>query len=56
MSHIDLLPHIRNLSGADKFQMMQFFRNELAKQEEIVRGNEVAKIIGSVDTYNRTPE
>jgi hypothetical protein len=31
MSHLDLLPHIRHLSGADNFQMMQFLRDKLAK-------------------------
>jgi hypothetical protein len=31
MSHLELLPHIRHLSGADKFQMMQFLRDKLAK-------------------------
>ncbi|WP_445245876.1 hypothetical protein [Microcoleus sp. OTE_8_concoct_300] len=56
MSHLELLPHIRHLSGADKFQMMQFLRDELPKQEGIVMGNEAAEIMYSVHTYNSAAE
>jgi hypothetical protein len=50
MSNPELLEQLRQLSRADKFQVIEFLTAELAKEEGIVFGNEAAEIIGAVHT------
>lgn len=50
MSNPELLAQLRQLSRAEKFQVIQFLTAELAKEEGIVSGNEAAEIIGGVHT------
>jgi hypothetical protein len=45
ISNLELLDKLRQLSPADKFQIMQFLMAELAKEEGIIRGNEAAEIM-----------
>jgi hypothetical protein len=52
MSNPELFAQLRQLSRAEKFQMMLFLTAELAKEEEIILGNEAAEIIGAVHTSN----
>jgi len=56
MSNPELLAQLRQLSRADKFQLMQFLIAELAKEEGIVIGNEAAEIMYSVHTSNSAAE
>ncbi len=57
MSNPELLAQLRQLSRAEKFQIMQFLIAELAKEEEgIVMGNESAEIMYSVHTSNSAAE
>jgi hypothetical protein len=56
MSNPELLAQLRQLSRADKFQLMQFLIAELAKEEGIVIGNEAAEIMYSVPTSNSAAE
>jgi hypothetical protein len=56
MSNPELLAQLRQLSRADKFQMMQFLTAELSKEEGIILGNEAAEIIGAVHTSNGAAE
>ncbi|MEG4585036.1 hypothetical protein QUA54_07270 [Microcoleus sp. MOSTC5] len=56
MSNLELLAQLRQLSRAEKFQMMLFLIAELAKEEGIVMGNESAEIIYSVHTSNSAAE
>ncbi|MFB2896425.1 hypothetical protein ACE1CI_26235 [Aerosakkonemataceae cyanobacterium BLCC-F50] len=56
MSNPELLAQLRQLSRAEKFQMMQFLTAELAKEEGILLGNEAAEIIGAVHTSNSAAE
>jgi len=50
MSNPELLEQLRQLSRADKFELIQFLTAELAKEEGIVLGNEAAEIIGAAHT------
>lgn len=56
MSNIELLAQLRQLSRAEKFQIMQSLIAELAKKEGIVMGNEAAEIMYSVHTSNSAAE
>lgn len=56
MSNPELLDQLRQLSCAEKFQMMQFLMAELAKEEGIVMGDEAAEIMYSVHTSNSAAE
>jgi hypothetical protein len=56
MSNPELLAQLRQLSRAEKFQIMQFLIAELAKEEGIVMGNEAAEIMYSVHTSNSAAE
>ncbi|MEG3895951.1 MULTISPECIES: hypothetical protein [unclassified Microcoleus] len=56
MSNLELLAQVRQLSRAEKFQMMLFLIAELAKEEGILMGNESAEIIYSVHTSNSAAE
>jgi hypothetical protein len=56
MSNLELLAQVRQLSRAEKFQMMLLLIAELAKKEAIVMGNESAEIIYSVHTSNSAAE
>ncbi|MEG4800350.1 hypothetical protein QUB63_06825 [Microcoleus sp. ARI1-B5] len=56
MSNLELLDQLLQLSRAEKFQMMLFLIAELAKEEEIVMGNESAEIMYSVHTSNSAAE
>ncbi len=56
MSNAELLAQLRQLSRAQKFQIMQFLIAELAKEEEIVMGDEAAEIMYSVHTSNSAAE
>jgi len=56
MSNFEVLAQLRQLSGAEKFQMMQFFMAELGKEEGRVMGNEAAEIMCLVHTYNSAAE
>ena len=52
MSNLELLAQLRQLSRAEKFQIMHFLIAELAKEEGIVMGNETAEIMYSMHTSN----
>ncbi|MEG3861533.1 hypothetical protein [Microcoleus sp. herbarium12] len=52
MSNLELLAQLRQLSRADKFQMMLFLIAELTKEEGIIMGNESAEIMYSVHSSN----
>jgi hypothetical protein len=56
ISNLELLDQLRQLSPAEKFQIMQFLMAELAKEEGIVMGNEAAEIMYSVHTSNSAAE
>jgi hypothetical protein len=56
MSNAELLAQLRQLSRAEKFQLIQFLIAELAKEEGIVMGNEAAEIMYSVHTSNSAAE
>jgi hypothetical protein len=56
MSNAELLAQLRQLSRAEKFQLIQFLIAELAKEEGIVMGNEAAEILYSVHTSNSAAE
>jgi hypothetical protein len=56
MSNLELLAQLRQLSRAEKFQIMLFLIAELAKEEGIVMGNESAEILYSVHTSNGAAE
>jgi len=56
MSNSELLAQLRQLSRAEKFQLIQFLIAELAKEEGIVMGNEAAEIMYSVHTSNSAAE
>jgi len=56
MSNLELLAQLRQLSRAEKFQIMQFLIAELAKEEGIVMGNEAAEIMYPVHTSNSAAE
>ncbi|MCL1464154.1 hypothetical protein [Argonema galeatum] len=56
MSNPELLTQLRQLSRADKFQLLQFLTAELAKDEGIIIGNEAAEIIGAVHTSHLAAE
>lgn len=56
MSNLELLDQLRQLSPAEKFQIMQFLIAELAKEEGIIMGNEAAEIMYSVHTSNSAAE
>lgn len=50
MLNPELWGHLRQLSRAEKFQIIQFLTAELAKDEGIIIGNEAVEIIGAVHT------
>jgi hypothetical protein len=52
MLNLELLTKLQQLSRADKFKMMLFLIAELAKEEEIIMGNESPEIMYSVHTSN----
>lgn len=56
MSNSELLAQLQQLSRAEKFQIIQVLTAELAKEEGITVGNEVAEIMGAVHTSNRAAE
>lgn len=56
MSNSELLAQLQQLSRAEKFQIIQFLTAELAKEEGISVGNEVAEIMHSLHTYNGAAE
>ena len=56
MSNSELLAQLQQLSRAEKFQIIQFLTDDLAKEEEISVGNEVAEIMGAVHTSNGAAE
>jgi hypothetical protein len=56
MLNLELLAQLRQLSRAEKLQMMQFLIAELAKEEGIIMGNEAAEIMYSVHTSNSAAE
>jgi hypothetical protein len=56
MSNPELLEQLRQLSRADKFQVIQFLTAELGKEEGIVFGNEAAEIIGAAHTSYEAAE
>lgn len=56
MSNPELLNQLRQLSRAEKFQIMQFLIAELAKEEGILMGNEASEIMYSVHTSNSAAE
>lgn len=56
MSNSELLAQLQQLSRAEKFQIIQFLTAELAKEEGISVGNEVAEIMLSLHTSNGVAE
>jgi hypothetical protein len=56
MSNAELLAQLRQLSRAEKFQLIQFLIADLAKEEGIVMGNEAAEIMYSVHISNSAAE
>lgn len=56
MSNLELLAQLRQLSRAEKLQIMQFLIAEFAKKEGLVMGNEAAEIMYSVHTSNSAAE
>jgi hypothetical protein len=56
MSNSELLAQLQQLSRTEKFQIIQFLTAELAKEEEISVGNEVAEIMHSLHTSNGAAE
>jgi hypothetical protein len=56
MSNSELLAQLQQLSRAEKFQIIQFLTAELAKEEGISVGNEVAEIMHGLHTSNGAAE